>query len=78
LKGNWSKYGTIGQKIHKISLFGMFSIAYFGQGKNGSKQNGLEHSFQDQKKTAGQHFHQAGIINSGMISSAIQLFVEDF
>jgi hypothetical protein len=21
LKGNWSKYGTIGQKIHKISLW---------------------------------------------------------
>jgi hypothetical protein len=41
LKGNWSKYGTIGRRYIKISLFGMFSIAYFGQGKNGSKQNGL-------------------------------------
>jgi hypothetical protein len=78
LKGNWSKYGTIGRKIHQdLSLWNVqHRLLWTGE----TDQNKMVCNilFRIKKKTAGQHFHQAGITNSGMISSAIQLFAEDF
>jgi hypothetical protein len=78
LKGNWSKYGTIGRKIHQdLSLWNVqHRLLWTGEKRIKTKWSVT--FFSGSKKTAGQHFHQAGITNSGMISSAIQLFAEDF
>jgi hypothetical protein len=69
-------WNDLGQKIH-LSLECSASLT-LDRGKTDQNKMVCNILFRIKKKTAGQHFHQAGITNSGMISSAIQLFAEDF
>jgi hypothetical protein len=79
LEGNWSKYGMIGQKINKRSLFGMFCIVLLWTGeKQIITKMVCKHSFQDQKGQLENISINLEKTNSGMISSAFSCLRRTF